>query len=237
MASIAEFEDHCWADVIPPEDIELYATYRRETFVGPRPALLLIDLYNIVYRGGARSPYELEKQYPNSCGIYAHQAIAPTKKLLEAARQAEIPIFFCTKDVASNAKPANTVSTKRTQHPIMPGDYDIYPEFQVRPSDVVIRKQRASMFHGTPLLSHLNLLGVRSVIICGEATSGCVRASVIDAFSSGLHVTVVEECTFDRAELTHKVNLFDMHHKYADVLHVDEVVTHLHGLSSLGDAA
>jgi hypothetical protein len=54
-----------------------------------------------------------------------------------------------------------------------------------------------------------------------------VRASVVDGHSSGYHVSVVEECTYDRAELTHKVNLFDMHHKYADVMHIDEVVSHL----------
>ncbi|HEX4556630.1 MAG TPA: isochorismatase family protein [Xanthobacteraceae bacterium] len=63
--------------------------------------------------------------------------------------------------------------------------------------------------------------------MCGESTSGCVRASVVDAYSSGLHVSIVEECTFDRAELTHKVNLFDLHHKYADVMHVEEVIAHL----------
>ena len=55
--------------------------------------------------------------------------------------------------------------------------------------------------------------------MCGESTSGCVRASVVDAYSNGFHVTIVEECTYDRAELTHKVNLFDLHHKYADVMH------------------
>jgi maleamate amidohydrolase len=72
---------------------------------------------------------------------------------------------------------------------------------------------------------------VNSLIVCGESTSGCVRASVVDGYSGGYHVSVVEECTYDRAELTHKVNLFDMHHKYADVMHVDEVLTHLDSLS------
>ena len=68
---------------------------------------------------------------------------------------------------------------------------------------------------------------MQSLIVCGESTSGCVRASVVDGYSSGFHVSVVEECTYDRAELTHKVNLFDMHHKYADVMHIDEVLAHL----------
>jgi isochorismate hydrolase len=58
-----------------------------------------------------------------------------------------------------------------------------------------------------------------------------VRASAVDAYSNGFHVSIVEECTYDRAELTHKVNLFDLHHKYCDVMHVDEVIAHLDGLT------
>ena len=113
----------------------------------------------------------------------------------------------------------------------MPVDgYAIYHEFKIEPEDILILKQRASIFAGTPLSSHLALLGVQSLIVCGESTSGCVRASVVDGYSSGYHVTVVEECTYDRAELTHKVNLFDMHHKYADVMHIDEVLAHLDSL-------
>jgi nicotinamidase-related amidase len=93
--------------------------------------------------------------------------------------------------------------------------------------DTSVGPRPASAFQGTPLFSHLSLLGVQSLIVCGESTSGCVRASVVDAHSNGFHVSIVEQCTFDRAELTHKVNLFDLHHKYADVMHLDEVVAHL----------
>ena len=111
-------------------------------------------------------------------------------------------------------------------------DYDIYREFTPQDSDIVIRKQRASVFQGTPLVSHLTMLGVSSLIVCGESTSGCVRASCVDAYSNGFHVSLVEECTFDRAELTHKVNLFDLHHKYIDVMHVDEVIAHLNRIAA-----
>src|SRR6266481_6047116 len=98
MASIDNFNDHCWRDVIPEADLELYSGWRRETFVAARPALLAIDLYELVYRGGPHSPYELNARYPNSCGIYAHRAIASTKRLLAAARRAGIPIFYSTQD-------------------------------------------------------------------------------------------------------------------------------------------
>jgi maleamate amidohydrolase len=238
MAAIEKFEDHCWQDVVPAADLKLYSCYARETFVGPSPALLAIDLYNLVYRGGAKSPYELEDQYPNSCGIYAHRAIEPTKKLFAAARRAGIPIFYCTSDTRPNMRPDDAVSTRRARAiKEAPDDRAIYHEFAPQPADIVIYKQRASMFQGTPIISHLNLLGVRSLIVCGESTSGCVRASVIDAYSSGFHVSVVEECVFDRAELTHKVNLFDMHHKYADVMHLDEVERHLAKTHPARDAA
>jgi len=82
------------------------------------------------------------------------------------------------------------------------------------------------------LLAHLTRLGVQSVIVIGESTSGCVRASAVDAFSSGYHVSLVEECCFDRFELSHKINLFDMHHKYADVLKIDQVVAELGALAA-----
>jgi len=230
MTAIDKFEDHCWKDVISEADIKLYAGWRRETFVGPKPALLAIDLYDLVYRGGPHSPYELNDEYPGSCGIYAHRAIAPTQRLFAAARAAGIPIFYCTQDTRPNNRPPGAVSTRR-QRPTPGGNpHAIYHAFPPQAADIIIYKQRASALQGTPLFSHLALLGVRSLIVCGESTSGCVRASVVDGYSSGFHVTLVEECTFDRAELTHKVNLFDLAHKYADVMHVDEVIAHLDGL-------
>src|SRR6266704_3399548 len=82
------FEDHCWKDFIPPDVIELYSNYRREVGVGPSPALVAIDLYELVYQGGARPVAEVMKAYPNSCGEYAWAAIEPTRRLFAAARAA-----------------------------------------------------------------------------------------------------------------------------------------------------
>jgi len=102
------------------------------------------------------------------------------------------------------------------------------------PSDTIIRKMRASAFFGTPLIAQLTQLGVQTVVICGESTSGCVRASAVDAYSHGFHVVLVEECCFDRSLLSHKVNLFDLHHKYADVMKIDDVVSSLRGSVAAG---
>jgi maleamate amidohydrolase len=84
--------------------------------------------------------------------------------------------------------------------------------------------------HGVSVAPHL--LGIRSLIICGEGIPGCVRASLVDADSNGFHVSLVEECIYNRAELTHKVNLFDMHQRYCDAMRLNEVVAHLGGLAT-----
>ena len=225
------FEDHCWKDVVPPDVLDLYSHYAREVFVGPAPGLLAVDLYELAYQGGNRPPAELHRQFPSSCGSYAYAAIAPTQRLFAAARRAAIPIFYTTTDTRADSLPQAVRATKRQSAPREDALYAIRPEFKPQPGDVVIVKQRASAFFGTPLVAHLTQLGVRTLIVCGESTSGCVRASAVDAYSHGCHVVLAEECCFDRSALSHKINLFDLHHKYADVMHVGEVVAHLEALA------
>jgi nicotinamidase-related amidase len=226
-----DFENHCWKDIVPADVLDLYRHYVRNTFIGPAPALLAIDLYELAYQGGPKPVADLHQTYPSSCGEYAHAAIEPTRRLFAAARAAGIPVFYTTQDTRPDSLPQRINATKRQRPSRDPKDYAIKAEFKPQPGDVVITKQRASGFYGTPLLAHLTQLGIKTVIVCGESTSGCVRASAVDAYSNGFHVVLVEECCFDRSPLSHKVNLFDLHHKYADVLHVDEVVTHLNGLA------
>ena len=79
------------------------------------------------------------------------------------------------------------------------------------------------MFFGTPLAGYLVELGIDSLIIAGTTTSGCVRATVVDAFSYNYPVIIVEDCCFDRGEMSHKINLFDMNAKYGDVIGLAEV--------------
>ena len=222
-----DFEDHCWKDVVSPGALDIYAHYVRNILVGPSPALLAIDLYELAYQGGAKPVSELHKTFPSSCGEYAHAAIEPTKRLFNAARAASLPIFYTTQDTQPDGAPTRVTATKRRDVPRDPALYAIRADFEPQRGDVIVPKQRASGFYGTPLLAHLIQLGIQTVIVCGESTSGCVRASSVDAYSHGFHVVIVEECCFDRSLLSHKVNLFDLHHKYADVMHVDNVIAHL----------
>jgi maleamate amidohydrolase len=226
-----DFENHCWKDIVPPDVLDIYSHYVRKTLVGAAPALLAIDLYELAYQGGPKPVAELHRTYPSSCGENAHAAIEPTRRLFAAARTAGVPVFYTTQDTRPDSLPNRVNATKRQRPSRDPADYGIRSEFKPQPGDVVITKQRASGFYGTPLMAHLTQLGIQTLIVCGESTSGCVRASAVDAYSNGFHVVIVEECCFDRSMLSHKVNLFDLHHKYADVMHVDEVVTSLNGLA------
>ncbi|MFC5650468.1 isochorismatase family protein [Paenibacillus solisilvae] len=222
-----DFEDHCWKEMVSEELLEIYKTYRRETYVGKKPALLVVDLYNLAYEGGARPVIELQKEYPSSCGIHAWEAIEPTKQLVEAARSLGFPIIYLTGDQKTRMTGAFS-STNRKSTSVKSDDaYEIYHAFKPEPENLIIYKTRASGFYGTPLSAYLTMMGVDSLIVCGESTSGCVRASVVDAYSHGFHSVVVEECCFDRSPLSHKISLFDLHHKYADVMHIDEVLEHL----------
>jgi nicotinamidase-related amidase len=98
--------------------------------------------------------------------------------------------------------------------------------------DVVIAKNGPSGFHDTPLDTVLRQRGVDTVLVCGEATSGCVRSTVVDACSRGYRVGVLGDCCFDRFEASHWVSLFDLDQKYGDVVSADDTIRYLKGLPS-----
>jgi isochorismate hydrolase len=104
---------------------------------------------------------------------------------------------------------------------------DIMDEIAPGPKDIVIRKLKPSAFSSTPLTAFLNDLGADSLIVTGTTTSGCVRASVIDAFSQNIRVTIAEEACFDRSQASHAINLCDMNAKYADVVSTEEALAYV----------
>jgi nicotinamidase-related amidase len=107
---------------------------------------------------------------------------------------------------------------------------EIDPRLPREPQDPVVVKRGASAFFGTHLAATLTSLGADTVVVCGATTSGCVRASVVDAVQSGFPVLVPRECCGDRAEGPHEANLFDIDAKYGDVLALDDVVAYLDSL-------
>jgi maleamate amidohydrolase len=106
---------------------------------------------------------------------------------------------------------------------------EIVPELQPNPDELVIVKQYASAFFGTSLGSVLATRGIDTLVICGVSTSGCVRATAVDAISSGYVPIVVRQAVGDRDPRPHEANLFDLQAKYAEVCDEPEVVAKLRG--------
>jgi nicotinamidase-related amidase len=104
---------------------------------------------------------------------------------------------------------------------------EIDARLQPAPADPLVVKQGASAFFGTGLAGLLTASGVDTVVLCGATTSGCVRASAVDAVQSGFLTVVPRECVGDRAQGPHEASLFDLQAKYADVVGVSEVAEYL----------
>jgi len=219
-----------WDSVIPPAEREVFerAGYGKRGTWGDRPALLVVDVnYNFV---GDRPEPILEsiKRFPRSCGDAGWRAIPRIADLLEAARRARIARFFTTQGYRAGANALGIKNSRATDASVR---IEIVREIAPRPDEVVIAKTKPSAFFGSPLASFLNGLQIDTVIVAGATTSGCVRATAVDAFSLNYRVVVVEDCVFDRSETSHKVSLFDLNARYADVVALDVVKTYLERVS------
>jgi nicotinamidase-related amidase len=211
------------------------ASSDRRVGFGHRPAVLLIDLYRWVFGDRPQPILEALPEWPGSCGMNGWNALPHIQRLLADARAAGLPVCHVTGlDGAGMPGWSEAIHHEggRSTGRAVPDQrilrrYDIVPEAAPIEGEVVLRKTAPSAFWGTPLMAELNRLDVDTLIVGGESTSGCVRASVVDAASYRFRVIVVEECVFDRHEAPHAINLFDMHQKYADVLPLDEVLAHL----------
>jgi len=202
---------------------------------GRRPALLVIDC-NYDFCGAGPAPIlEAISRWRNACGEHAWAAIKVIRRLLDASHTKGLPVFYSTNTRRADGFDAGSWRWKHAhergqQGPRIARADDIVDEIAPAPQDVVIQKTKPSVFFGTPLLSFLVDLKVDSLLVCGGTTSGCVRASVLDAFSNNLRCAVVADACFDRLETSHAINLVDMQAKYADVIASEEAVKFVQGL-------
>lgn len=223
-----------WDGVISERDKQVYATagFGQRQGMGDRPALLVIDM-TYAFTGDRREPVlEAAKRWPNGCGEVAFDAVTQIGRLLVASRAARIPVIYTRGEYLPEGPEAGRWTGKMSRMFDVPADTtvkgdEIVREIAPQPGDIVIKKDKPSAFFGTPLVSYLVERGVDSLIVTGCTTSGCVRASVIDGFSYNYRLSVVEEGVFDRGEVSHKINLFDMNSKYADVIGVEAALAYL----------
>ncbi|MCW0216453.1 MAG: isochorismatase family protein [Pseudonocardia sp.] len=195
----------------------LGASFRR----GARPAIVVVDLSN-----GFTDP-----EHP--LGADLTDVVSATAALVEAGRPAGVPVVYTT--VAYT--PADLGSVVWLQKapglaalPAGSPAIEIDARLPRTDADHVVTKKGASAFFGTGLAALLAGLRVDTVLVCGATTSGCVRATVVDALQSGFPVLVPRECVGDRAGGPHEASLFDIQAKYGDVVDLTEAIEYLKGL-------
>jgi nicotinamidase-related amidase len=225
-----------WDEYLTDLDRSVYAAagFGHRSGFGTRPAILIID---VQYRTCGETPkpiMEAIKEYKTSCGETGWAAVGIIEQLLALARPRSVPIIYPV------VERKNRFDTGRWKDKIPAiadktsyiGDRGtrIIESIAPEPGDVVVSKRYASAFFGTPLMTYLNDLDRDTLFVTGATTSGCVRATVADAFSYGFHVVVVEDGVFARGEVSHAINLFDMDQKYADVISSKECLEYLQKL-------
>lgn len=182
---------------------------------GSTPAVLVVDVLRAY----------LDAASPLYAGV--EEPVAAAARVVAAARAAGVPVVFTAVRYARGARdgglwvrkiPALRALEEGNPH----GDFADDP--RPGPEDIVVVKQYASAFFGTSLDTTLRALGVDTVVVVGLSTSGCVRASVVDAISLGFRPLVVREAVGDRDEAPHEAALYDIDAKYGDVVALDEAL-------------
>jgi nicotinamidase-related amidase len=186
---------------------------------GQRPALLVIDMLKAFTNPQMMLGADLDRQV---------EAIGP---LLDVAHERGIPVIFSTvmysdadlKDAGIWALKQKGVITLRSNT----DGVQVDPRLDFRKTDSLLVKKYASCFFGTDLVARLVSQSVDTLIITGCTTSGCVRASAVDAVQTGFRPMVVREAVGDRSVAAHEQSLFDLNAKYADVVSLGETLQYL----------
>lgn len=211
-------------DIIPEEDRKVIEKkYRhnsvKEEVLGDSPALLVVDMTNGF----------VDDKFPTGFSKTGNPCLKNIRKLIDVAKSKEIPVIY-TRDMSDpeevyrihrgawNFKSSPMSEELREEYNTI--HHSIAPE----ENDIVIQKSKPSAFFGTPLVAMLNYLKVDSIILTGMVTSGCIRATALDAFSYNYRVTMPIECVADRSQVSHEVTLFDLDAKYANVFTLDKTL-------------
>ena len=210
--------EHVWDDLLTERDRRVIskagydesgASSWDSRGLGTDPLVLVIDMQRLVV-GEDEPILDAIEEYRTAMGAVAWDAIGEIEPFLDFARERGLPVAYTRVIPSSYDNPDHE-------------DLAIVEPIAPEPGDTVIDKSYASAFYGTDLLSRLVRGGHDSVIVVGNSTSGCVRATTIDAQQNGFEVILPQECLFDRIEASHKIALLDLWMKYAEVLERTEV--------------
>ena len=202
--------------------------YGKTRGFGEHPALMIIDpQYN--YTGTDRPILEQIHEWPSGVGESSWRAMERIKRIVSVSRRRSIPIIYTRQIQDSIRFDGFAAKTDREQSQYLEGarGTKIVDELAPEKGDLVINKSYSSAFYGTPLLSFLIKLRADTLIVTGGTSSGCIRATCVDAVSRNFNVAVVEDCVFDRISVSHKVALLDLWMKYCDVITSEEAIRYL----------
>jgi maleamate amidohydrolase len=212
-----------WRDIMSGEDYSSFDTSQTEfAGIGTRPALLVIDVVKAFLGEKGLSREEGIAGWPLSCGPVGWAAMPRVKALIDMAREHDFPVIFTVGD--SHVLGGATRRVVDARAVARAEVAEIPDEIAPLPTEKVIAKGRASAFFGTPLAALLVKNAIDSLIVCGTTTSGCVRATVVDGHSYGWPVVIADDASFDRAQLSHDVSLFEMNAKYARVASTSDII-------------
>jgi maleamate amidohydrolase len=186
---------------------------------GERPALVVIDMLKAFTDARAMLGANLDKE------------IAAIGPLLAAAHEQEVPVIFSTvRYDDADLKDAGIWALKQKGVTMLKADgygWEVDPRLDFRKNDTLLVKKYASCFFGTDLVPRLLAHRVDTLVITGCTTSGCVRATAVDACQNGFRPMVVREAVGDRSAAAHAQSLFDLDAKYADVVSQEDALTYL----------
>jgi maleamate amidohydrolase len=206
-------------------ELEIYDKqgFGHSSGLGSRPALIIVDFVN-----GFTDPAAFG-------GGNISEAITKTRGLLAEAREHAVPVAFTRVVYADDGSDLGVFATKAVSLGTLteraPGA-QIVDELAPIPGEYIVRKTQPSAFFGTELAPWLVGRQVDTVIVTGCTTSGCVRATVVDAMSHNFRTVVARDGVGDRALAPHEANLFDMEQKYADLMTCDELIAYFEKLAS-----
>jgi maleamate amidohydrolase len=199
---------------------------------GDRPAVLVIDMQ-----------YDFcDPDAPTTLWPPIGTTYDPIRRLSAAARERSVPVIYTQGLVAADGSSAGLWRFKQRFHAEMRVQVEgsrgaeIIRELAPHPGDRVIRKWRPSAFFRTDLEVFLGAQGIDTLLLCGTSVSGCVRATVTDAFMRDIRCMLVRECVADRTTAVLEANLFDLQQKYAEVVSLADALAYLGTVSAAHDA-
>lgn len=216
-----------WEEVFSAEEREIYRAYRRERgtpFPWHASALVVIDATH-AFLGPRLPTVQACRQVPTACGLPGWQAVPQMAALLGAFRAAGLPACYSRQDRSGEESMGG--ATAGAARGAGPGADEIVAELRPAPGDLVIAKPKASAFFGTGLTAYCIRNHVQGIVLAGGTTSGCVRATALDACSYGLDVVIASDGCFDRSRLSAAVALFEMDVKSGRVMTSAQVIAEL----------